>query len=606
MIRSTRRWSAFARSMWRASPWRCAAVLLTLVIDIVGQPAFAVLLAGFTDAALRGDPTAAGVQAVLAASAWAAVSQSRGVRNQLRNDVRDRVGHLITEDVMRLTATEPRVDHLEDPRTLDHIDRVSAKGYTIADTVWAALEVATITLTVALTLFVMSTVSPALLLVLPVILITLWLNKVGQDGVRRAVETADEPLRVAGNLLRLSHDPRVAGELRVTGAGGVVLDEHQRQWAIASRVLDRAEARAGVLLAAGWLVYVLAVGAGLVWAATQIDSGGAGAGDLVMILAIARQQQLSVQMAVNGFSRMSEGVVTASAYDVLRSTVTPAAHQVAGGQDAIGERLHRGIALRDVSFTYPGTSRPVLTGLDLELPAGTMVALVGAHGSGKTSVIKLLTGMHAPTSGRIEVDGRPLDAVPADAWRARTAAGFQDFVRLQALARESVGVGDLRSIDDLPRIEDAIRDAGAEDVVAALPEGPHTQLGTAFGGVDLSGGQWQKIALARSHMRQDPLLVVLDEPTAALDPLSESDVYTRQLSYARAMARRSGTVTVVVSHRFSTVRMADLIIVLDRGAVVEQGDHDHLMAARGTYARLYTLQRDSYVGPASDSTGRAE
>lgn len=223
------------------------------------------------------------------------------------------------------------------------------------------------------------------------------------------------------------------------------------------------------------------------------------------------------------------------------------------------------------------------------------MALVGSHGSGKTSLIKLLTGMYAPTSGRLTVEHGSLQELDAAAWRARLTCGFQDFVHYPTLAHEAVGVGDLPAVDDLPEVRRAVAQGGATRVVERLDDGLMTQLDPVFGGVELSGGQWQKLALARTCMRRSPLLVVLDEPTAALDARSEYEVFQRQVQLARELARRSGTITIIVSHRYSTVRMADKILVLSHGSVIEDGDHQRLMALGGEYARLYAMQEEAYA-----------
>jgi ATP-binding cassette subfamily B protein len=254
-------------------------------------------------------------------------------------------------------------------------------------------------------------------------------------------------------------------------------------------------------------------------------------------------------------------------------------------------RLAEGIRLEDVSFAYPGSDRRVLEGVDLTLPAGSVVALVGENGAGKTTLVKLLCKLYEPTQGRILADGVPLGRVRADEWRSRLAGAFQDFFRFELLARHSVGVGDLPRLDDTPAVTDAVGRAGADDVVAALPGGLETQLGPTWpGGVEVSFGQWQKLALARGFMREQPLLLVLDEPTAALDAETEHALFER---YAAA-ARARGRVTLLVSHRFSTVRMADLIVVLEGSRVREVGSHEELMARKGAYSELYAIQAAAY------------
>ena len=259
-------------------------------------------------------------------------------------------------------------------------------------------------------------------------------------------------------------------------------------------------------------------------------------------------------------------------------------------------RLESGVRFEGVGFCYPGTDTAVLNSLDLTLPAGATVAVVGENGAGKTTLAKLLLGMYQPSSGRITVDGVPLVAFDPAAWRARTTAAFQDYSRFHLPAVESIGVADLDTLEDAPAALAALDRAGAATLVDALPEGLATSLGTAYtGGHGLSGGQWQKIALARTLRRETPLLVVLDEPTASLDAAAEHALFTRYAATAAAAARTTGAITVLVSHRFSTVRTADLIVFLRDGAALELGDHETLMAAGGEYARLFALQAAGYA-----------
>ena len=252
-----------------------------------------------------------------------------------------------------------------------------------------------------------------------------------------------------------------------------------------------------------------------------------------------------------------------------------------------------------MSFAYPGTDAAACsTTCRSTLPAGAVVAIVGENGAGKTTLVKLLAKMYEPTAGRILVDDAPLARMPADEWRARLAGAFQDFFRFEFRARHTVGLGDVPRMDDEPAVVAAVDRAGADDVVARLPAGLDTQLGPTWpDGVEVSFGQWQKLALARGFMRDQPLLLVLDEPTAALDAETEHALFER---YAAA-ARRAPTerddgraITLLVSHRFSTVRMADLIVVLDGARVVEVGTHDELMARGGQYAELYGIQAAAY------------
>jgi ATP-binding cassette subfamily B protein len=259
----------------------------------------------------------------------------------------------------------------------------------------------------------------------------------------------------------------------------------------------------------------------------------------------------------------------------------------------VPDQLSLGYELRGVSFSYPQGSHAALTDIDLSLRAGTVIAVVGENGAGKTTLVKLLTRMYEPTAGQILIEGTDLRDLPLADYRARLAAGFQDFVHFELLVRESVGVGDLPRITDTQAVLTALERSSAE-FAQGLGSGLETQLGRSWeDGTDLSGGEWQKLALSRAMMRDYPLLTIFDEPTSALDPQTEHAMFERIARQTREQAAGGG-ITLLISHRFSTVRMADLIVVLKQGRVVEQGSHEELMARPGLYAELYGLQARAY------------
>ena len=254
------------------------------------------------------------------------------------------------------------------------------------------------------------------------------------------------------------------------------------------------------------------------------------------------------------------------------------------------------VRFEDVSFTYPGAPRPAIDGLNLEIPPGETLAIVGVNGAGKTTMMKLLAGLYQPTAGRITVDGEDLRDMDVEAWRRRMTALFQDFVHYGTSVADNVALSAPEYADDITGVDDAIVAAGASDLVAALPEGARTTLwkgGT--GAVDLSGGQWQKLAIARAlfavaHGRR---LLVLDEPTAHLDVEAEQEFNERVTTHAGDAS------AVIISHRLSNVRGANRIVVLDGGKITESGDHEALMNRDGTYARLFRLQAARFAEAAS-------
>jgi ATP-binding cassette subfamily B protein len=274
-----------------------------------------------------------------------------------------------------------------------------------------------------------------------------------------------------------------------------------------------------------------------------------------------------------------------------------AATVAASADQPVPDRIRKGIRFDHVSFAYPGTHRLVLDDVNLMLPAGAVVAVVGENGAGKTTLVKLLAKMYEPRSGSIFVDDTPLSRVRADQWRARLAGAFQDFFRFEFKARQTIGIGDVPRLDESAAVMTAVGRAGADEVVVKLKAGLDTQLGPTWpDGVDVSFGQWQKLALARGFMRDEPLMLVLDEPTAALDAETEHALFERYAAATRGIDTRhtNGRITILVSHRFSTVRMADLIVVLDGARLVEMGSHEELMAKGGQYAELYSIQAAAY------------
>jgi len=272
-----------------------------------------------------------------------------------------------------------------------------------------------------------------------------------------------------------------------------------------------------------------------------------------------------------------------------------AASAAQAGTRPAPDRLGEGIELRGVRFTYPGTERPVLDDVSLRLPAGATVALVGENGSGKTTLVKLLLAMYRPDAGQILVDGHCLDDLDPAHWRAAASAAFQDFSRFHLPAVEAIGLADLPGLDDAPAAAAALERAGAADLADQLPDGLATRVGSTFtGGHGLSGGQWQKLALGRAMRREQPLLLVLDEPTASLDAQAEHALFERYAQAAARTSARTGAITVLVSHRLATARSADLIVFLEQGRVVEVGSHQQLTTAGSRYAELFELQAAAY------------
>jgi ATP-binding cassette subfamily B protein len=308
-------------------------------------------------------------------------------------------------------------------------------------------------------------------------------------------------------------------------------------------------------------------------------------GQMTMYVALFRQGQAAVSAMLAAVGGMYEdNLYLSTLYEYLETHVPRAS-----GTTVRGPHPEDGVRFEDVSFAYPGAEAPALEHITLHLTPGTSLALVGENGSGKTTLIKLLTRLYAPTSGRILLDGQDLADWDEVALRERIGVIFQDFVHYQMLVGENVGAGDERYFEDEERWRTAAVKGRASEFIDTLPAGYHTQLGKWFhDGRELSGGQWQKIALSRAFMRARADILVLDEPTAAMDAQAEAEVF----EHFRQLARER--ITILISHRFSTVRMADQIVVLNRGRIVERGTHAELMSLNGRYAQLFTLQARGY------------
>jgi ATP-binding cassette, subfamily B, bacterial len=260
---------------------------------------------------------------------------------------------------------------------------------------------------------------------------------------------------------------------------------------------------------------------------------------------------------------------------------------VSAGPQAAGRCSE--VEFRDVWFTYPGSASPALRGINLRIAPGEKIAIVGENGAGKTTLLNLIARLYDPTAGEIHADGVPLRALDVRQWRQRLANVSQDFLRLEAPLRTNLAIGDLSRLADDDVLQAACAQAGLADAVHALPFGLDQGLGRRFeGGVELSGGEWQKIAIARALLRDHASLIMLDEPTSALDAPTEHALFRQ---FVQLAAHRT---TILISHRFSTVHMADCIIVLDAGTILEEGTHSELMARRGKYAELFSLQAARY------------
>jgi ATP-binding cassette subfamily B protein len=378
-----------------------------------------------------------------------------------------------------------------------------------------------------------------------------------------------------------------AKETKVFGLGPYLVDRFRRLGQT-YYTRERQLTTTRNLVGTAWSMLSTLAGAGIaLYIALEAVSGRLTIGDLALYTSAATAVQSSVQGLFSGFSGMYENnLYLDTLYQFLATKPQITAPEK---PRPLPEPVRGHVRFDEVSFSYPGSDERALDGVSFEIRPGETVAVVGRNGAGKSTLIKLLCRLYDPTEGRILLDGVDVREFDPEELRTRMSAMFQDYVTYQGTAAENIGLGQLAALEDRARIEDSARRAGAAERIERLPSGFDSPLGRWFDqGVSLSGGEWQKIALARAFMRDAPILI-LDEPTSALDAQAEHDLFAR----LRALAH--GRTTLYISHRFSTVRQAEKILLLDQGKLAEHGTHEELMALGGNYAELFTLQAAAYL-----------
>jgi ATP-binding cassette, subfamily B, bacterial len=585
---------AILQGAWRASRWRLLAIFGLTLLNYASWPLAPLVLKHVTDAVVDGDARAATIAALFLPLLALVTTIGAHLSHVLFVELADQNVIDLTDDLARLTQGPDGLAHLERAEYADEIELIRNEGAWRYRSVQAAVATFGVLVQLTLTVLLLAQLQPILLLLLVFAVPPLVGTRIAWRRWEKVWRASAPLFRRATHYSDLALRADAAKEVRLFGLEDEIRGRIRSSWREIRDAIYHAEMQGVISQSAGFLVFAVGYVGALYLVVRGAVRGEQTPGDVVLAVSLAGQTNRLVFDVVSSMQRLQR---SASAADRLRwlrellDDLYPPREQPLPAPS----RIERGIRVEGVSFRYPGTDPDVLTDVDLELPAGSTVAFVGENGAGKSTLVKLLCRFYEPSEGSIAVDGADLARIDADAWRERLAVGFQDFVRFELVARESIGVGDLPLVDAHPEVEAAVERAAARDVVDDLSMGLETRLGKSHtDGAELSGGQWQKLALARAMMRERPLLLILDEPTSSLDAHAEHLLFERYAESARAVARATGGVAVFVSHRFSTVRMADLIVVVDGGRIVERGSHEELVARGGVYAELFSLQASAY------------
>ncbi|MBV9451771.1 MAG: ABC transporter ATP-binding protein [Streptosporangiaceae bacterium] len=498
-------------------------------------------------------------------------------------------------ELIEIVGRPPGIEHLDDPEFADQIDLIRNSLFGTAQALESLFSLTGLALQTAITISILIRIDPWLAFMPAFAVPAMLLGKHAQTISETARLRCAEGIRLNRHFVVLATSISTAKELRLFGAEAEILRRQETLWDGVTNRMWRAQAAAAALRSLGQLIFTLGAAGTVLLTVRLAQERQMTIGSLLLVIILLIQVNAQMAMALTQLSVLQAAGGTAERITRLRR-VCRARTAVATRRTAtITSPLAGGITLDDVSFAYPGSSELVLDRVSLDMPAGHTIALVGENGAGKSTLAKLLCGLYSPTSGKILIDGVDLADVAPDEWRAQVAAMFQDFARLEFVTRETIGLGELPLLSDERAIARAVSRARADKVVAHIPGGLDGVVGHNYKqGADLSGGQWQILALARCLMREHPLLLVLDEPAAALDATAEHELFERYACSAKCAAVQLGGVTVLITHRFSTVLMADRIAVLERGRIREYGSHQRLIADNALYAELYRLQEQAH------------
>lgn len=553
---------------WRTDRRRLLSASLLMLVGYLATPMLGLLLKGLTEAMFGARPAQAILFGLGAALLLIFELMLGHFAHLYYFELGERMGARLDAHLTEVTHGRPGLEHLDSPSFHDNLTLVRQDILLTRQGLEGILHLSGLVIRASMTTAILAWVDPRLAL-LPIAAVPgVLIARKAQALLDTAKENHAPDIRRNAHFVELATSSDAAKEVRLFGAAPFLLRRQASGWTATSAALWQAHLRSAALRSCGQLLFALAYGTAIMLVLWRAVVGTATIGDVVLVVTLAVQISVQISNALGLMGTLQAASRMASRLRFLADFPAPPANGSPGPLPLV---------LDKVGFAYPG-GVPLLRDISLTIPAGTVVAIVGENGAGKSTLVKLLCGLYQPTSGTIT------PALPRD----RQALLFQDFAKLQLFLRESVGVGDLVRMYDDAAVSSALATVGATSISDRV--GLDGLLGRSYGdGQDLSGGQWQSLGLARTLMRPTPLLLALDEPAAALDAQAEHALFERF-----AAAAPPDAVTLFVSHRFSTVRMAGLIVVLKDGRLLEQGSHDQLIAAGGLYAELFTLQARVY------------
>jgi len=506
----------------------------------------------------------------------------------------ERTDHVIESRLLRTLTTTPGVDLLERNDVQDALYLFQTRPRHLVGSISVLVGAVATLIRMVSSIAYLGSISPVLAIIPLLVIAPAIGGGMVQREQARMLLKINPQMRSARLLLQNAVEPQAAREIRIFDQSERLRRRQRDLLAEADRMQVRSRIRTAIILMTSWTVF--AAGFGLVLLAADLGAGGRTVPALVVLLAVLALQ-------VIGQAEDTAGVVSslgrqAGYFDQvlwLNRLMSRRRDERSGRKVAAPGTLTIGLSLRNVTFRYVGTDRDVLHDINLELPAGKTIAIVGPNGAGKSTLAKLILGLYEPSSGLILADADDLTTMETGGWHARTTAAFQDYARFEFSVQQSVGIGDVNNIDDPDGVRAAVAASGASGLIRSLPAGLATELGDSNAdGHELSGGQWQKIAVARAAMRPAASVLVMDEPAANLDAESEADLYRRLSQLRKSEDVSKGRLSVFVAHRFATVKMADLIVILHQGRISAVGTHEELMQRSSWYRSAVQQQQADY------------